>query len=327
MRPPLLDQVAEGSLSPARALGLLAAGTGGPASGPAGGGRPGTAHPREAAPAGDSLEQVLAELHALVGLKPVKRAVESIRAYVEIQQRRQAFGLANEPMVLHMAFKGNPGTGKTTVARLIGRMFRHLGVLSKGHTVEVERADLVGEYVGHTAQRTREQIRRALGGVLFIDEAYSLARGGEKDFGKEAIDALVKAMEDHRHEVVVIMAGYPREMGLFLRLNPGLRSRVPFLLNFPDYTDEELLQIADRMLDRRDYRLSPEARERLAAVLAGHRLLEPFSFANARLVRNLLEEAIRRQAVRLQPRAELTREELMLLREADVPLALEAAPE
>ena len=318
-RPPVLDCVAEGSLSPPRALGELVE------RGPGEARREGDR--RDGERQGDSLEQVMAELHRLVGLQPVKQALEEVRAYVEVQKRRQTHGLACEPMVLHMVFKGNPGTGKTTVARLVGRMFKHLGVLSRGHTVEVERADLVGEYVGHTAQRTREQIRRAMGGVLFVDEAYSLARGGEKDFGREAIDTLVKAMEDHRHELVCIMAGYRDEMEFFLRMNPGLRSRVPFIVDFPDYTAAELLEIADHMLQARDYRLSPEARERLLAILWHHRLVELEHFGNARLLRNLLEAATRRQAVRLQRMPHATREELMLLREQDIPLTLEGASE
>ena len=158
-----------------------------------------------------------------------------------------------------MVFSGNPGTGKTTVARIMSRLLKEMGILSKGHLVEVERADLVGEYIGHTAQKTREHVKRALGGILFIDEAYSLARGGEKDFGKEAIDTLVKSMEDHREEFVLILAGYSLEMERFLRSNPGLPSRFPIHLTFPDFTIEELMEIADRMLKKRQYRFSRSA--------------------------------------------------------------------
>ncbi|MEW6044899.1 MAG: AAA family ATPase [Bacillota bacterium] len=329
----LIERVADGRLSPGHALHLLAdqferggrRGTDGADASDEASTPPPDSH---SARDGDSLQQAMAELDALVGLHSVKRAVRELRAYVEIRQKRAAAGLAAEPLVLHMAFKGNPGTGKTTVARIIGRMLKALGVLPKGHTVEVERADLVGEFVGHTAQRTREQIRRAIGGVLFIDEAYSLARGGDKDFGKEAVDGLVKAMEDHRHELVVIMAGYRQEMEFFLRLNPGLRSRIPFVIDFPDYNGEELLQIATHMLKARDYRLSPEARERLAAVLMLRRVTEPFHFGNARLVRNILEAAIRLQAVRLHAVPAPTREELMLIRVEDIPFegALASVP-
>ncbi|MCY0907490.1 MAG: AAA family ATPase, partial [Sulfobacillus thermotolerans] len=181
------------------------------------------------------VEVVLRELDDLVGLHDVKKMVHEIRAYVEVQQRRVEVGLASEPQALHMVFSGAPGTGKTTVARILGRLFQALEVLSKGHMLEVERADLVGEYIGHTAQKTRDVVKRALGGVLFVDEAYSLARGGEKDFGKEAIDTLVKAMEDHRGEFVLILAGYSEEMAWFLSMNPGLLSRFPLHLHFPDY--------------------------------------------------------------------------------------------
>ncbi|WP_324717781.1 AAA family ATPase [Carboxydochorda subterranea] len=322
----MLERVAEGRLSPAKALSLLSAGQAPrlQAAGEAGAGAPAGPGPEGSTSLRDpdSLQQVMGELHALIGLERVKRTIEELRAYVEIRQRRSSVGLASDPLVLHMAFIGNPGTGKTTVARLVGRMFKALGVLPKGHTVEVERADLVGEFVGHTAQRTREQIRKALGGVLFIDEAYSLARGGDKDFGKEAVDALVKAMEDHRHELVVVVAGYRTEMETFLRLNPGLRSRVPIVIDFPDYTGHELLQIADQMLKARQYRLSPEARERLAVLLLEERLNELQHFGNARLLRNILEAAVRRQAVRLQGRSHLTVDDLMLIRAQDIPLEI-----
>ena len=210
------------------------------------------------------LQQALADLDAFIGLESVKELVREVQAFVEIQQRRSKARLATEPMALHMIFKGNPGTGKTTVARIFGRMFEAMGVLPKGHLVECERADLVGEYIGHTAQKTREQIRQALGGILFIDEAYSLARGGEKDFGKEAIDTLVKAMEDKKDQLVLILAGYRREMELFLQTNPGLRSRFPIQIDFPDYKTAELIQIADLMLKQREYRLTEGARPPLA---------------------------------------------------------------
>lgn len=264
------------------------------------------------------LQEVEEELTRLIGLSSVKRLVKEVQAFIEIQQRRTAERLVSEPLVLHMIFKGNPGTGKTTVARIFGRMFREMGVLPKGHLVECERADLVGEYIGHTAQRTREQIKKAMGGILFIDEAYSLARGGEKDFGKEAIDTLVKAMEDHKDQMILILAGYQREMEQFLLANPGLKSRFPIHIDFPDYAADELLQIAHLMLRQRQYRLSLGARSKLGTMLRAEAGNYDPNFGNARLVRNLIERAIRRQAVRLVRKKRISREELMLIEEVDL---------
>ncbi|MFA4884570.1 MAG: AAA family ATPase [Desulfotomaculaceae bacterium] len=262
--------------------------------------------------------EILLELNSLVGLRSVKRLIEEIYSYVEIQKKRQKEKLASEPLGLHMIFKGNPGTGKTTVARISGRLFKEVGVLPKGHLVEVERADLVGEFIGHTAQKTRDQVRKALGGILFIDEAYSLARGGEKDFGKEAIDALVKGMEDHRDKLILILAGYQDEMDWFIETNPGLRSRFPIHISFPDYSNDELLAIADLMLQQRQYFLSNGAREEFRFVIEKEHKRHEHS-GNARLVRNLIERAIRLQAVRLlQKNCELSRDDLMVIKKEDL---------
>lgn len=266
---------------------------------------------------GIKTEQVLEELNGLIGLSEVKNLVSEISAYVQIQQQREKASLRTEQLVLHMIFKGNPGTGKTTIARIMGKLFRSMGVLSQGHLIEVERADLVGEYIGHTAHKTREQIKKAMGGILFIDEAYSLARGGEKDFGKESIDVLVKAMEDHKDNLVLILAGYKREMEWFLRSNPGLYSRFPIHITFPDYSVEELLQIGTLMLKKRQYRLLPEARITLRKILEEKTRQGNYNEGNARLVRNLIEKAIRRQAVRLVKYQRLTRDELMIIRSED----------
>lgn len=246
-----------------------------------------------------SVDAALAELDALVGLGQVKALVHELAAFATVQGWRATAGLRTDPLVLHMVFRGNPGTGKTTVARILGRLLRGLGLLSRGHLVEVERADLVGEYIGHTAAKARELLQRAMGGVLFVDEAYSLARGGEKDFGREATDVLVKAMEDRRAEFVLILAGYGVEMERFLRSNPGLRSRFPTHLDFPDYTEAELLRIAECMLAARQYRLTPPARARLAEMLRAPGGRAALAAGNARLVRNVLERAMRRQASRL----------------------------
>ena len=258
------------------------------------------------------------ELDQLVGLRKVKEFVREIYAWLEVGRRRAAAGLSSEQQVLHMVFAGNPGTGKTTVARIMGRLLKEMGILSKGHLVEVERADLVGEYIGHTAQKTREHVKRALGGILFIDEAYSLARGGEKDFGKEAIDTLVKSMEDHREEFVLILAGYSLEMERFMRANPGLPSRFPIHLTFPDFTIEELMEIADRMLKQRQYCFSRSAREKLKRQLLKemNRSVQPFG--NARYIRNVIERGIRQHAVRLLKERYPTREDLMTIRAEDL---------
>lgn len=264
-----------------------------------------------------NVQEILNELNSLIGLKEIKKLIGEIYAFVEIQKKRQKEKLSIEPQVLHMIFKGNPGTGKTTVARIIGRLFKEVGVLPKGHLVEVERADLVGEYIGHTAQKTREQLKKALGGVLFIDEAYSLARGGEKDFGKEAIDVLVKGMEDNKDNLILILAGYRDEMDWFIESNPGLRSRFPIHLNFPDYAIDELLAIADLMLSKRQYLLSPGAREELRLILEKEAATHRHN-GNARLVRNFIEKSIRQQAVRLVGKREVTREELMTITREDI---------
>lgn len=266
----------------------------------------------------ETLDEVKAELHSLIGLKSVKELINEIEAYIKIQQRRREEKLASGPVVLHMIFKGSPGTGKTTVARLLGKLFCAMGVLEKGHLVEVERADLVGEYIGHTAQKTRRQVEKAMGGILFIDEAYSLCRGGEKDFGKEAIDTLVKAMEDHKDRIILILAGYRKEMDGFLRSNPGLRSRFPIHIDFPDYSVDELLQIGELMLRERDYKLTPEAKEKMAGIVRKAMDEPPDNLGNSRYMRNLIERAIRAQAVRLVNESGITREQLMLICPEDV---------
>jgi len=259
----------------------------------------------------------LQELYSMVGLDKVKELAGELEAFISVQKQRAAFNLKNQPMVLHMIFRGNPGTGKTTVARLFGKFLHSLQVLPKGHIVEVERADLVGEYIGHTAQKTREKINKAMGGVLFIDEAYSLARGGEKDFGKEAVDTLVKAMEDCKNEFILILAGYTAPMDEFLRLNPGLKSRFPIKLYFPDYTVSELLDISKLMLEERQYHLTTRANCRLQEIIDQYMNLTYNDFSNARLVRNLLETAIRRHAVRLKHVACPTRDQLQTLESCD----------
>lgn len=239
------------------------------------------------------------ELDGLVGLDHIKELMYEIFALLQIASMRSEAGLLSGAQVFHMVFKGNPGTGKTTVARLVAKFFQKMGVLSKGHLIEVERADLVGEYIGHTAQKTRDLVKKAMGGILFVDEAYSLARGGEKDFGKEAIDTLVKAMEDSKNQFILILAGYCDEMDFFLDTNPGLPSRFPIVMEFPDYTIDQLIQIAEGMAKERDYILMPQAIVKLKQHLLREKMEGEHVFSNARHVRNVIERSIRHQAVRI----------------------------
>jgi ATPases of the AAA+ class len=250
-------------------------------------------------PPGDHFSEIQKELEPMVGMDNVKALIYEVYALLYITRMRSEAGLSGGSHVYHMIFKGNPGTGKTTIARIVAKLFQKMGVLSKGHLIEVERADLVGEYIGHTAQKTRDMVRKAIGGVLFVDEAYSLARGGEKDFGKEAIDTLVKAMEDHRNQFVLILAGYPAEIDHFLLTNPGLPSRFPIQIDFPDYSIDQLIQISELMARDRDYNLMPQSIFKLRQHLIQEKMSDIFSFSNARYVRNIIEKAIRYQAVRL----------------------------
>ncbi|WP_077615793.1 stage V sporulation protein K [Caenibacillus caldisaponilyticus] len=265
-----------------------------------------------------SLEQVEEKLSRLIGMEEVKKTVREIYALLCVNRLRQQYRLKAEEQTLHMLFKGNPGTGKTTVARLLGELFAEMGVLSKGHLIEAERADLVGEYIGQTAQKTRDLIKKAQGGILFIDEAYSLGRGGEKDFGKEAIDSLVKHMEDLRNEFILILAGYSDEMNRFLRMNPGLPSRFPIIITFPNYTDQELLAISEQMVAEREYKFTAEARRKLSRHLQNKVSENERSFSNGRYVRNLIEKSIRQQAVRLLREGVPDREALLTIRAADI---------
>ncbi|MBD2847982.1 AAA family ATPase [Paenibacillus sp. IB182496] len=270
---------------------------------------------------GDPYLEIQKELEPMVGMENVKSLVYEIYALLHVSKLRLDAGLAGGSHVYHMIFKGNPGTGKTTIARIVARLFQKMGVLAKGHLIEVERADLVGEYIGHTAQKTRDLVKKALGGVLFVDEAYSLARGGEKDFGKEAIDTLVKAMEDHKNQFVLILAGYPLEIDHFLMTNPGLPSRFPIQIEFPDYTVDQLIQISELMARDREYALMPQSLFKLRQHLMQERGESMFSFSNARYVRNVIERAIRFQAVRLlehYPSGSPGKQELMTIRPEDL---------
>ncbi|GGL65246.1 AAA family ATPase [Sporolactobacillus putidus] len=264
------------------------------------------------------LEKLEEKLDRLIGMDEVKHMVKELYAWLYIYRKREEAQLKVQKQSFHMLFKGNPGTGKTTVARLIGELFREMEILSKGHLIEAERADLVGEYIGQTAQKTRELVKKSLGGVLFIDEAYSLARGGDKDFGKEAIDTLVKQMEDHKDEFVLILAGYSSEMEDFLQMNPGLPSRFPMIFSFPDFSGGELLAISLQMIGEREYRMTAEAQKKLSRHLYQKMIDHERQFSNGRYVRNLVEKMIRQQAVRLVREGNYDRESLLTIRACDI---------
>ena len=255
----------------------------------------------------------------LVGLAPVKARIREIAALLLVDRVREKFGLMSEPPTLHMSFTGNPGTGKTTVARRMAEVLFKLGYVRRGHLVAVTRDDLVGQYIGHTAPKTKEVVKKAMGGVLFIDEAYYLYRQeNERDYGQESIEILLQVMENHRDDLVVILAGYADRMDQFFRSNPGFRSRVAHHIDFPDYTDADLLAIGEKMLDGLRYRLSDSARQALVEYVATRRT-QPL-FANARSMRNALDRARLRQANRLfgENDAPIDIERLTTIEEADI---------
>ena len=245
------------------------------------------------------MDAVSKELDSVIGLDDVKSYIRSLQAHVLINQRRRQQGLKTTEISKHMIFTGNPGTGKTTIARLFARYMKAIGALSQGQLVEVTRADLVAKYVGQTAPLTMSVIRSALGGVLFIDEAYSLYRGRDDSFGLEAIDTLVKAMEDNRDDLIVILAGYKKEMAAFLEANSGLKSRFPNIIEFPDYTGEQLMAIADQIAKGKGYRIDDSVKAPLTAWFDQKQAESAATAGNGRLARNTIEEAILRQSERL----------------------------
>jgi probable Rubsico expression protein CbbX len=265
------------------------------------------------------VNQVLEELDAeVVALEPVKRRIKEIAALLVIDRLRQVHDLSSERPTLHMSFTGNPGTGKTTVALRMAKILHRLGYLEKGHVVSVTRDELVGQYVGHTAPKTKEVIKRSYGGVLFIDEAYYLHRPeNERDYGAEAIEILLQVMEAGRAKLVVILAGYKDRMDRFFESNPGMGSRVAHHVDFPDYDVGELTEIADLMLDRAAYRLSDDARKALAEYV--ERRIEQPRFANGRSIRNAIDRARLRQAMRLfEAEGRLSRDQLVTIEADDI---------
>jgi probable Rubsico expression protein CbbX len=264
---------------------------------------------------GPLLDQLDSEL---VGLAPVKRRIREIASFLLVARARERAGFTSSPPTLHMAFTGNPGTGKTTVAMRMASILHRLGYVRKGHLVAVTRDDLVGQYIGHTAPKTKDVLKRAMGGVLFIDEAYYLYRPeNEKDYGQEAIEILLQVMENQRDDLTVILAGYTERMQTFFQSNPGFRSRIAHHVEFPDYSDDELMLIAQKMASAAEYKLSDNAREALREYIARRRR-QP-AFANARSLRNAFDRARLRQALRLvQWEGAVGVNDLVTLEESDI---------
>ena len=266
------------------------------------------------------IEEILAQLdRELIGLKPVKTRIREIASLLLIERIRKRMNLTTDTPTLHMSFTGNPGTGKTTVALRIASILHRLGFVRRGHVVSVTRDELVGQYIGHTAPKTKEVLKKAMGGVLFIDEAYYLNRpDNERDYGQEAIEILLQVMESQREDLVVILAGYGDRMDKFFASNPGFRSRIAHHIDFPDYSNHELLAIAELMLHDMNYKFSDEAREAFARYIAV-RVTQPL-FSNARSIRNALDRMRLRQANRLVADLDrvLTADDVMSLEASDV---------
>lgn len=262
-------------------------------------------------------EDPMETLDKLIGLDTIKADVKELTNFVKIQKTRKDAGLKSVPVSLHLVFTGNPGTGKTTVARIISKLYKNIGVLSKGQLVETDRSGLVAGYVGQTAIKTQELIKKAMGGVLFIDEAYALSQKDDA-FGQEAIDTILKAMEDHRDDLVVIVAGYTEPMEKFINSNPGLKSRFNKYIEFPDYTIDELMEIFDMNCKKYDYVIEDDTKQHVKELISQRKLASNGNFANAREIRNLFEEIITNQASRIAGIEDLKPEDMMKITNDDL---------
>ena len=280
-------------------------------------GTPGTEAPVAEEKTKEPETDPMEDLNSLIGLASIKHDVKELTDFAKVQKMRKDEGMKAVPVSLHLVFTGNPGTGKTTVARIISRIYKQIGVLSKGQLVEVDRSGLVAGYVGQTALKTQEKINEALGGVLFIDEAYSLSQENDA-FGQEAIDTILKAMEDHRDDLVVIVAGYTDPMEKFINSNPGLKSRFNKYIEFPDYSVDELEQIFNMNCEKYEYEVEEEAKKHIRMLISARKLTRIENFANAREVRNLFEEIVTNQARRIAGLENPTPEDIKLIKSEDL---------